>query len=109
MSAWFWARCYGFVSGAVIFAIMIAPLSLQPTPARNESTAVCRPEPVTTAPLDGETGAIAEIEEERRLLYVAMTRAKDNLHLIVPQRFFAHSQQSNGDRHMYASRTRFIP
>src|SRR5207247_3571425 len=43
------------------------------------------------------------------LLYVAMTRAKDNLHLIVPQRFFAHSQRSNGDRHMYASRTRFIP
>jgi hypothetical protein len=37
------------------------------------------------------------------------TRAKDNLHLIVPQRFFAHSQQSNGDRHMYAARTRFIP
>ena len=60
-------------------------------------------------PSDLATGAIAEIEEERRLLYVAMTRAKDNLHLIVPQRFFAHSQQSNGDRHMYASRTRFIP
>src|SRR5262249_22426250 len=38
-----------------------------------------------------------------------MTRAKDNLHLIVPQRFFAHSQINNGDRHMYASRTRFIP
>jgi ATP-dependent DNA helicase UvrD/PcrA len=55
------------------------------------------------------TGSLAEIEEERRLLYVAMTRAKDNLHLIVPQRFFAHSQQSNGDRHMYAARTRFIP
>jgi DNA helicase II / ATP-dependent DNA helicase PcrA len=55
------------------------------------------------------TGLVIEIEEERRLLYVAMTRAKDNLHLIVPQRFFAHSQQSNGDRHMYASRTRFIP
>jgi hypothetical protein len=46
---------------------------------------------------------------QRRLLYVAMTRAKDDLHLIVPQRFFAHLQQSNGDRHMYASRTRFIP
>jgi DNA helicase-2/ATP-dependent DNA helicase PcrA len=59
-------------------------------------------------PSDLATGTIAEIEEERRLLYVAMTRAKDNLHLIVPQRFFAHSQQSNGDRHMYASRTRFI-
>jgi ATP-dependent DNA helicase UvrD/PcrA len=52
---------------------------------------------------------MADIEEERRLLYVAMTRAKDNLHLIVPQRFFVHPQQSNGDRHMYASRTRFIP
>src|SRR5262249_40409113 len=60
-------------------------------------------------PSDLATGTPAEIEEERRLLYVAMTRAKDNLHLIVPQRFFAHSQQSNGDRHMYASRTRFIP
>jgi DNA helicase-2/ATP-dependent DNA helicase PcrA len=59
-------------------------------------------------PSDLATGTIAEIEEERRLLYVAMTRAKDNLHLVVPQRFFAHSQQSNGDRHMYASRTRFI-
>jgi DNA helicase-2/ATP-dependent DNA helicase PcrA len=40
---------------------------------------------------------------------VAMTRAKDNLHLIVPQRFFAHSQRSGGARHMYAARTRFIP
>jgi len=38
-----------------------------------------------------------------------MTRAKDNLHLIVPQRFFVHGQQSRGDRHVYASRTRFIP
>ena len=60
-------------------------------------------------PSDLATGTIAEIEEERRLLYVAMTRAKDNLHLIVPQRFFAHLQESNADRHMYASRTRFIP
>jgi DNA helicase-2/ATP-dependent DNA helicase PcrA len=60
-------------------------------------------------PSDLATGTVAEIEEERRLLYVAMTRAKDDLHLIVPQRFFAHSQPSNGDRHMYTSRTRFIP
>jgi ATP-dependent DNA helicase UvrD/PcrA len=60
-------------------------------------------------PSDLATGTSAEIEEERRLLYVAMTRAKDNLHLIVPQRFFAHSQRKNGDRHMYAARTRFIP
>jgi DNA helicase-2/ATP-dependent DNA helicase PcrA len=60
-------------------------------------------------PSDLGTGSTAEIEEERRLLYVAMTRAKDHLHLIVPQRFFAHQQRSNGDRHMYAARTRFIP
>jgi DNA helicase-2/ATP-dependent DNA helicase PcrA len=60
-------------------------------------------------PSDLGTGSTAEIEEERRLLYVAMTRAKDHLHLVVPQRFFAHQQRSNGDRHMYAARTRFIP
>jgi len=60
-------------------------------------------------PSDLATGTKAELEEERRLVYVAMTRAKDHLHLIVPQRFFVHGQRSNGDRHLYASRTRFIP
>ena len=60
-------------------------------------------------PSDLGTGTTAEIEEERRLLYVAMTRAKDDLHLIVPQRFFTHGQNAQGDRHVYASRTRFIP
>jgi DNA helicase-2/ATP-dependent DNA helicase PcrA len=60
-------------------------------------------------PSDLAAGTSAEIEEERRLLYVAMTRAKDHLNLIVPQRFFVHGQRSNGDRHLYASRTRFIP
>ncbi len=60
-------------------------------------------------PSDLGTGTSSEIEEERRLLYVAMTRAKDDLHLIVPQRFFTHAQSAQGDRHVYASRTRFIP
>jgi DNA helicase-2/ATP-dependent DNA helicase PcrA len=60
-------------------------------------------------PSDLGTGTTAEIEEERRLLYVAMTRAKDDLHLVVPQRFFTHGQNAHGDRHVYASRTRFIP
>ena len=60
-------------------------------------------------PSDLATGTTAEIEEERRLLYVAMTRAKDDLDLIVPQRFFTHGQNPHGDRHVYASRTRFIP
>lgn len=60
-------------------------------------------------PSDLGAGTTAEIEEERRLLYVAMTRAKDNLHLVAPQRFFTHGQDAQGDRHVYASRTRFIP
>jgi len=60
-------------------------------------------------PSDLGVGTSAELEEERRLLYVAMTRAKDDLHLIVPQRFFTHGQSAHGDRHLYASRTRFIP
>ncbi len=60
-------------------------------------------------PSDLSAGTTAEIEEERRLLYVAMTRAKDDLHLVVPQRFFTHGQHVQGDRHVYASRTRFIP
>ena len=60
-------------------------------------------------PSDLGTGTTAEIEEERRLLYVAMTRAKDSLHLVTPQRFFTHGQNAKGDRHVYASRTRFIP
>jgi DNA helicase-2/ATP-dependent DNA helicase PcrA len=54
------------------------------------------------------TGTADEIEEERRLLYVAMTRAKDELDLISPQRFFVRQQSAHGDRHVYALRSRFI-
>jgi DNA helicase-2/ATP-dependent DNA helicase PcrA len=60
-------------------------------------------------PSDLGAGASDEIEEERRLLYVAMTRARNDLHLVVPQQFFTHGQNTQGDRHVYASRTRFIP
>jgi DNA helicase-2/ATP-dependent DNA helicase PcrA len=60
-------------------------------------------------PSDMATGRSEDIEEERRLLYVAMTRAKDTLDLLVPQKFYVHQQSRNGDRHLYASRTRFIP
>jgi DNA helicase-2/ATP-dependent DNA helicase PcrA len=60
-------------------------------------------------PSDLGTGSTHELEEERRLLYVAMTRAKDELHLVVPQRFYVTQQTRNGDRHLYAQRTRFIP
>ncbi|MBP1884077.1 ATP-dependent helicase [Sinorhizobium mexicanum] len=60
-------------------------------------------------PSDLATGTTHDLEEERRLLYVGMTRAKDSLTLVVPQRFFTGGQHAQGDRHVYASRTRFIP
>ena len=60
-------------------------------------------------PSDMATGNAAEIEEERRLLYVAMTRARHHLHLLVPQRFYVTQQSSWGDRHLYAAISRFIP
>ncbi|MCB1500991.1 MAG: ATP-dependent helicase, partial [Bauldia sp.] len=60
-------------------------------------------------PSDLGTGTSDDIEEERRLLYVAMTRARDHLSLLMPQRFYVHNQRGGGDRHLYASRTRFIP
>jgi DNA helicase-2/ATP-dependent DNA helicase PcrA len=60
-------------------------------------------------PSDLSVRTAPEIEEERRLLYVAMTRARDQLHLMVPQRFFVHQQRGFGDRHVHAQRTRFIP
>jgi len=60
-------------------------------------------------PADLATGSTAEIEEERRLLYVGMTRARDELALWVPQRFYVTQQRSRGDRHVYALRSRFVP
>ena len=60
-------------------------------------------------PADMATGHAEQIEEERRLLYVAMTRAQEQLQLIVPQRFYVTQQPARGGRHLYAGRTRFIP
>ncbi|MFZ2650366.1 MAG: ATP-dependent helicase [Burkholderiaceae bacterium] len=60
-------------------------------------------------PSDLATTGPSEIEEERRLLYVAMTRARSHLHLMVPQRFYVTQQSKFGDRHLYATLSRFIP
>ncbi len=60
-------------------------------------------------PGDMATGSEDQIEEERRLLYVAMTRARHMLSLMVPQRFYVTQQGRFGDQHMYGVLTRFIP
>jgi DNA helicase-2/ATP-dependent DNA helicase PcrA len=60
-------------------------------------------------PSDLATGHPAEIEEERRLLYVAMTRARNMLTLVHPLRFFVRQQSRLGDRHVFTPRSRFIP
>ncbi|AYR25066.1 ATP-dependent helicase [Herbaspirillum rubrisubalbicans] len=59
-------------------------------------------------PSDLATGSEVEIAEERRLLYVAMTRAKEYLHLVVPQRFYLTQQTAQGERHVNGIRSRFI-
>ena len=54
-------------------------------------------------PSDMATGKSAQIDEERRLLYVAMTRAKEHLYLIQPLRFFRTQQHRFGDGHAHRS------
>jgi DNA helicase-2/ATP-dependent DNA helicase PcrA len=60
-------------------------------------------------PSDMATESEDEIEEERRLLHVGMTRTKDQLNLVVPQRYYTYRQADFGDRHVYGSVSRFIP
>ena len=54
-------------------------------------------------------GTREQVEEERRLLYVAMTRAKEHLHLIQPMRLFRSHQHRYGDGHVLTLRSRFLP
>ena len=60
-------------------------------------------------PADVSAGSSLQLEEERRLLYVAMTRAKHHLSLMVPLRFHVTQQARHGDRHLYGGLSRFIP
>jgi DNA helicase-2/ATP-dependent DNA helicase PcrA len=53
-------------------------------------------------------GKPAQIEEERRLLYVAMTRARRQLELVCPLRFHITQQPRYGDAHVYGARSRFL-
>ena len=59
-------------------------------------------------PNEFATGKPEAIEEERRLLYVAMTRAKQSLSLIAPLRYHVTQQRRDGDKHVYGARSRFM-
>jgi DNA helicase II / ATP-dependent DNA helicase PcrA len=59
-------------------------------------------------PSDLSTGDVEKVEEERRLFYVALTRARDALHVFFPLRYY-HRRHERGDAHSYAQLTRFLP
>ena len=59
-------------------------------------------------PSEFSAGRPELIEEERRLLYVAMTRARDELHLLAPVRFYMTQQAPTGDRYVHGARSRFL-
>jgi DNA helicase II / ATP-dependent DNA helicase PcrA len=59
-------------------------------------------------PSEFSTGKPDLVEEERRLLYVAMTRAKRDLQLVAPLRYYVSQQPRLGDRHVYGAKSRFL-
>jgi DNA helicase-2/ATP-dependent DNA helicase PcrA len=59
-------------------------------------------------PSEFATGRTELVDEERRLLYVAMTRARNELQLCVPLRFPLAQQPKSGDAHVYGGRSRFM-
>ncbi|HTQ37290.1 MAG TPA: ATP-dependent helicase [Steroidobacteraceae bacterium] len=48
------------------------------------------------------------LDEERRLLYVAMTRARNELQLLQPLKYPLTQQAPQGDAHVYGGRSRFL-
>ncbi|MDP9085111.1 MAG: ATP-dependent helicase [Pseudomonadota bacterium] len=59
-------------------------------------------------PSEFSTGKPQMIEEERRLLYVAMTRARHELHLCAPLKYQVTQQAKDGDKHVYGAKSRFM-
>jgi DNA helicase-2/ATP-dependent DNA helicase PcrA len=60
-------------------------------------------------PSDMATGTAEGVDEERRLFYVALTRARSHLHIYAPLRYHHGDPGGWTDRHSYAQRTRFLP
>ncbi len=58
-------------------------------------------------PSDLATDNADQIDEERRLFYVALTRAKDWLYVTIPHRYYFHGRWKS-DMHSYAQPTRFL-
>ncbi len=61
-----------------------------------------------TFPNEFAAGDENKLEEERRLAYVALTRAKNRLVLVSPLKFFVPQQPKYGDRHVYGAKSRFL-
>ena len=59
-------------------------------------------------PSEYATGKPEMIEEERRLLYVAMTRARNELYLCAPLKYSVTQQAKEGDAHVYGAKSRFM-
>jgi len=60
-------------------------------------------------PSDMATKDSASIEEERRLFYVALTRAKNWLYVLCPLRYYHSYRPGASDHYGMAQRTRFLP
>jgi DNA helicase II / ATP-dependent DNA helicase PcrA len=58
-------------------------------------------------PIDMALSTPEGLEEEQRLLYVAVTRARDELHLYAPLRM-PHHRFAHDDRHSFAPLSRFM-
>ncbi|ROO29478.1 ATP-dependent DNA helicase [Salinisphaera orenii MK-B5] len=61
-----------------------------------------------TFPSEYAARSPADLEEERRLLYVAFTRARNVLEVVSPLRYHVTEQRRLGDRHVYGAISRFM-